>query len=147
MTGLNKAITVAGSQKALAKAIGLGQSAVANWLKRGGLVPVEYCASIEIAFSGAVTRKDLRPDDWEMYWPELAASESANSDDISIKVNASSDLTADPSLEADLVKAEQAGLVVLPKKAPVWDGIERRKVVRRAVDRALVDIAIAGQGA
>lgn len=31
-----------------------------------------YCIAIERATKGAVTRRDLRPDDWHEYWPELA---------------------------------------------------------------------------
>lgn len=47
------------------------------------------------------------------------------------------ELTADPALNADLARAEQAGLVKLPHPAPAWDGVERRvaQVPRRAVDR------------
>ena len=32
----------------------------------------ERCVHIEQVSKGAVTRKDLRPDDWERIWPELA---------------------------------------------------------------------------
>lgn len=31
----------------------------------------ELCVAIEQATDGAVTRKDLRPDDWHRIWPEL----------------------------------------------------------------------------
>lgn len=57
-------------------------------------------------------------------------------------------LTADPALSVELTRAEQAGLVKLPKQAPQWDGAERRaaKAQRRAVDRKQ-DIAQTGQGA
>ena len=41
-----------------------------NWKMRG--VPIEQCVPIERATLGAVTRKDLRPDDWADIWPELA---------------------------------------------------------------------------
>lgn len=34
----------------------------------------ERCVEIEKATDGAVTRKDLRPDDWERIWPELAVA-------------------------------------------------------------------------
>lgn len=30
------------------------------------------CVAIEQATKGAVTRQDLRPDDWHLIWPELA---------------------------------------------------------------------------
>lgn len=29
-------------------------------------------SAIELATAGAVTRRDLRPDDWRLIWPELA---------------------------------------------------------------------------
>ena len=72
----------------------------------------------------------------------------AQTGDLSSKVNAAAPLTADPELEADLAKAEQAGLVLLPKKAQAWDGIKRRHHVRRSVDRERMglDIGNAGQG-
>lgn len=31
-----------------------------------------YCQAIERATLGQVTRKDLRPNDWQQIWPELA---------------------------------------------------------------------------
>ena len=34
------------------------------------------CVSIERASGGAVTRQDLRQDDWRMIWPELAEQQS-----------------------------------------------------------------------
>ncbi len=58
-------------------------------------------------------------------------------------------LTTSPSMQAELDKAAEAGLVLLPKKAQVWDGIERRHHVRRSADRERMglDIGNAGQGA
>ena len=35
-------------------------------------VSPERCVEIEQATNGEVTRKDLRPDDWERIWPELS---------------------------------------------------------------------------
>lgn len=37
-------------------------------------VSAEIAARIELATSGEVTRKDLRPDDWQVIWPELSAA-------------------------------------------------------------------------
>jgi len=34
-----------------------------------------YAAAIERATNGLVTRRDLRPQDWHLIWPELAANE------------------------------------------------------------------------
>lgn len=36
--------------------------------------PPEHCVTIERHFNGAITRKDLRPDDWQKFWPELATT-------------------------------------------------------------------------
>ncbi|MBV7457340.1 helix-turn-helix domain-containing protein [Acidovorax sp. sif1233] len=36
-----------------------------------------HCVAIERATSGAVTRRDLRPDDWHLIWPELATAPPA----------------------------------------------------------------------
>ena len=36
-----------------------------------------YCRAIETATGGAVTRRDLRPNDWHRIWPELAVDASA----------------------------------------------------------------------
>jgi len=41
-----------------------------NWTERG--VPIEFCAAVERMTKGEVTRRDLRPDDWHLIWPELA---------------------------------------------------------------------------
>lgn len=42
-----------------------------------GLRPLaaETCVSVERATSGTVTRRDLRPDDWWLIWPELVTAE------------------------------------------------------------------------
>ena len=69
MSPLEKAIGIAGSQSSLASAIRGTPQLVNNWLRRGGLVPVEYCARVEKATG--ITRRDLRPDDWWLIWPEL----------------------------------------------------------------------------
>lgn len=36
-----------------------------------------YCVAIERATNGQVTRKDLRPDDWRLIWPELVDQEAS----------------------------------------------------------------------
>lgn len=76
MSGLLKAVQVAGGQAALAALIGAKQQHVWNWLNRPGeRVPPERCVAIESATAGAVTRRDLRPDDWHRIWPELVTAE------------------------------------------------------------------------
>lgn len=61
-----------GSSIALAKTLQVSQPTVSDWCTGKKRVPVERCAAIERATNGAVTRKDLRPDDWHEIWPELA---------------------------------------------------------------------------
>lgn len=40
---------------------------LSNWMERG--VPVGKCAAVEAALG--VSRKALRPNDWQFIWPEL----------------------------------------------------------------------------
>jgi DNA-binding transcriptional regulator YdaS (Cro superfamily) len=46
---------------------------LSQW-KLGRPIPVERCPQIEKVTNGMVTRKDLRPDDWQKIWPELDAA-------------------------------------------------------------------------
>jgi DNA-binding transcriptional regulator YdaS (Cro superfamily) len=71
MKPLDIAIAEAGGVGRLATSLGVVQSAVSNWRARGS-VPVEHCAGVEVASNGLVTRRQLRPDDWEKIWPELS---------------------------------------------------------------------------
>lgn len=57
---LKKAIEIAGSQSALARALGVTQTHVWNWLNRNKQIPAEYILKIE-NFTG-VSRYKLRPD-------------------------------------------------------------------------------------
>ena len=57
---------------ALAKSIGVPPSFVSKMVSGEKAVPIERCVPIERVTNGAVTRQDLRPDDWQDIWPELA---------------------------------------------------------------------------
>lgn len=72
MNALETAIESAGGVGKLATAIGVGQPVVSNWRARGTTPDAVHCVSIERVTRGAVTRRDLRPDDWHLIWPELA---------------------------------------------------------------------------
>jgi len=65
-------LDMAGVRPKIIDALGVSQQAISNWKARE--VPIEHCASIEKATDGAVTRKDLRPNDWHLIWPELVKS-------------------------------------------------------------------------
>lgn len=73
MNAIERAITALGGVSQLASAIGVGQSAISNLVARGGAPSPANCVAIERATKGAVTRKELRPDDWQSIWPELAS--------------------------------------------------------------------------
>lgn len=77
MNSLDKAIQLCGGLSSLAEKIGASSARLGNWRVRG--VPFEHCLSIEIATGGKVTRKDLRPSDWQNVWPELGSAAPADS--------------------------------------------------------------------
>jgi DNA-binding transcriptional regulator YdaS (Cro superfamily) len=55
--------------------LGMTKSAVDRWITKG--VPIKQCVAIEQTTNGAVTRRDLRPKDWHLIWPELAEKVAA----------------------------------------------------------------------
>lgn len=65
--------TQRGNASTLAAALGVSPSYLSQMAKEGGKVSPVRAVEIEAATDGAVTRKDLRPDDWGRIWPELAA--------------------------------------------------------------------------
>lgn len=64
-----------GQKSALARVIGVPAILVTQWSLGQRPVPIARCKSIEDATAGAVTRRDLRPDDWHRIWPELITAE------------------------------------------------------------------------
>ena len=62
----------------LARAIGAPDPAQVRQWRHGyaGRKPeAAYCVAIEQATKGAVTRQDLRPEDWRRIWPELTTTQ------------------------------------------------------------------------
>ncbi len=72
LTPIQRACQLAGGQAALARILGLTPAVINQWVSERRPIPVERCFAIERATHGAVTRKDLRPADWQDIWPELA---------------------------------------------------------------------------
>jgi len=62
-----------GKASKLAAALGLSPVLISQWAVGGRPVPIARCPAIERATHGLVTRQDLRPQDWHLIWPELAA--------------------------------------------------------------------------
>jgi len=66
---IERAAKVAGSQAALAGLCGVSKGAITQW-KATGAIPAKHCKTIA-AQAGADCR-ELRPNDWQKFWPELA---------------------------------------------------------------------------
>lgn len=59
----------------LAEALAIAPELISQWKTGARAVPIERCYPIEEATAGAVTRRDLRPEDWHRIWPELVDGE------------------------------------------------------------------------
>jgi DNA-binding transcriptional regulator YdaS (Cro superfamily) len=70
---LTRAAKVVGGYAALSRCLDERINTVVNWSVRG--VPIAKCAAVEMACGAAVTRRDLRPNDWHVIWPELVTAE------------------------------------------------------------------------
>lgn len=69
---VSAAADIAGSQAALARALDASAPTINQWAKGVRPVPEKMAVAIESITKGAVTRRDLRPNDWQQIWPELA---------------------------------------------------------------------------
>lgn len=58
-------------QAALARKLGIRKENIFQWRAKIRPVPAKYAVEIEKFTDGRVTRKDLFPDTWRQYWPEL----------------------------------------------------------------------------
>lgn len=65
-------VDLLGSQAALARALKVSAPTVNQWIKGHRPVPQAMSPKIEALSGGAVSRRDLRPNDWQDIWPELA---------------------------------------------------------------------------
>lgn len=60
------------TQRELATKLAITPVLINQWANGKRPIPPERCVEIERATGGHVTRRDLRPDDWQRIWPELA---------------------------------------------------------------------------
>ena len=77
ISAIHRAVRLMGSQLNLARQLQVTPVTVNQWLRPAGAknarpIPPKQCVRIEQVTGGAVTRKDLRPDDYREIWPELA---------------------------------------------------------------------------
>ncbi|MFT0533162.1 transcriptional regulator [Castellaniella hirudinis] len=68
---IREACTQVGSAAELARILGVAPMTVSCWARGKKPVPIIRCVEIEELTGGAVTRKQLRPDDWWQIWPDL----------------------------------------------------------------------------
>ena len=76
---LDRAASAVGGRSELVKLLRahgqqVGLTAVGNWKFR--VTPEKACVVIEAVTQKRVTRQELRPDDWQAIWPELAPAPS-----------------------------------------------------------------------
>ncbi len=62
------------SRAIFAKACGTTEGYLRKAVSSGQVLHTTTCVAIERESGGAVSRKDLHPDDWAAHWPELTAS-------------------------------------------------------------------------
>lgn len=72
---IHRACEALGGRGALASALGVSASYVSQLVSGARPIPAERCPAIEAVTGGAVTRRDLRPADWWLIWPELVDDE------------------------------------------------------------------------
>jgi DNA-binding transcriptional regulator YdaS (Cro superfamily) len=70
---IQRACNAVGGQSCLAELLEVNPAFVNQWVKGRRKVPAAYCPAIETFSHGAATKQELRPDDWQKYWPELAS--------------------------------------------------------------------------
>ncbi|HHY0486651.1 TPA: transcriptional regulator [Vibrio parahaemolyticus] len=74
---IKKAVYVAGTQEELAKAAGVSQQMISKLLNNPSLpISSKTAVAIELATKGKVSRKELKPDDWFLIWPELRGTQA-----------------------------------------------------------------------
>lgn len=67
-----------GGSTQLAEKLGVSISFMSQMASGVAAISPARCVFIEQATGGAVTRQELRPDDWNLIWPELAEKVGAS---------------------------------------------------------------------
>lgn len=74
---VQRAIDIAKGKASLARLVGVKPQTLQQWANGQRPIPTDRCVLIERVTNGAVTRRELRPDDWSAHWPELETTEQA----------------------------------------------------------------------
>lgn len=96
-----------GRSAALAVRLNIKPPQVAGWVSGEKPVPVRHMAAIEDFTGAQVTRQEMRPDDWQDIWPELAEPQAP---------------TPAQNPPADAAPGAAAG----GDTGAAWGGVERR---------------------
>lgn len=64
-------ISLSGGLSAAARSINVKPPTLSAWRDANADLPPKRCVQIEKITNGKVSRKDLRPNDWQEIWPEL----------------------------------------------------------------------------
>jgi DNA-binding transcriptional regulator YdaS (Cro superfamily) len=70
-SAIKKACQIVGGQTALARTILVAPPTVNQWIVGKRPISARLAVAIEGATSGKVSRKDLRPNDFHLIWPEM----------------------------------------------------------------------------
>lgn len=63
----------------LAEALGIDKSYLSQMVGKDRPISAERCVAIERETDGAVTRRDLRPEDYWLIWPDLPKPKATKS--------------------------------------------------------------------
>ena len=61
-----------GRSLAVARVLGVSPPVVSDWSLGKKAIPAQHCKAIVAFTAGEVTCQEMRPTDWQKYWPELA---------------------------------------------------------------------------
>jgi len=91
MFDANTMIDLLGGTNKVAKLVGQSPASVSIWrgkevIPEGHLI--RLAARIESASGGAISRRELFPDDWERIWPELVAFSTRQRKPLATRVRA-----------------------------------------------------------
>ena len=90
MNKVQAACNAVDGQASLSRLLDVTAAAVNQWVKGLRPVPPKHCVAIERVTEGTVTRRDLRPHDWHLIWPELVEQQpKAGEDDAAPKATQS----------------------------------------------------------
>ncbi|RYH41904.1 MAG: hypothetical protein EON54_17940 [Alcaligenaceae bacterium] len=73
-----------GRAASLARGLGVKPVVISRWCSGIKPVPIERCIAIERLTGGLVSRRDLRPNDWQDVWPDLSTGESIQCEEVQV---------------------------------------------------------------